>query len=100
MQAAALTHFLNVFDVVFEDEKVRFALASQANERLVVIFDGAGDLLAVLHLHSHDGAVLNQLFEVSRLLKRLFRRARISKLVVEYSLLLSSRRGSHRDRGA
>jgi hypothetical protein len=54
MPAAALTDFLNIFDVVLEDEEVGLALASQADERLVVVFDGSGNFLAVLHLHPHD----------------------------------------------
>src|ERR1035441_9596875 len=70
-----LTLFLDVLDVVFEDEEIGLAIASEANEGLVVILDGARHFLAILHLHAHGRRVLNQLLEVFGFLKRMFRRA-------------------------
>src|ERR1039457_4554356 len=68
-----LTLFLNVLDVVFEDEEIGLAGASETNEGLVVILDGARHFLAILHLHADRRRVLNQLFEVFGFLKRMFR---------------------------
>jgi hypothetical protein len=68
--------FLNVFDIVLEDEEIRFAFARQADERLVVILDGPGNFLAIHHLHAHRRRVIDQALEVFRLFERMFRRAR------------------------
>jgi hypothetical protein len=71
-----LTHFLNVFDVVLEDEEIRLALAREADEGLIVVLDGAGDFLAVHHLHAHGRRILDEALEILGLFKRLFGRAR------------------------
>ena len=52
------------------------ALACQADEGLVVVFDDAGDFFAVLELDPDRRRVLDQVFEILGLLKRLFRGAR------------------------
>ena len=72
----ALRLFRQVFDVVLEDEKVGLTSAGQADEGLVVILDRADHFLAIGQLHADRFGILNQLFEIFRLFKRLFRRAR------------------------
>jgi hypothetical protein len=61
---------------VFENEKIGFTLAGQADEGLVVILDDAHDFLPVFQLDSNRRRTLDQLFEVLCLFKGLFRRAR------------------------
>jgi hypothetical protein len=61
---------------VFENEKIGFTLASQADEGLVVILDDADDFLSVFQLDSNRRGTLDQLLEVLCLFKGLFRRAR------------------------
>jgi hypothetical protein len=61
---------------VFENEKVGFTLAGQANEGLVVILDNANHFLPVFQLYSNRRRVLDQLLEVFCLFKGLFRRSR------------------------
>src|SRR4051812_25983235 len=71
-----LALFLDVFDIVLEDEEVRFAVAGEADERLVVIFNHAGHLFTVLHPDTDAGVGLNQLLEILRLLECLLGGAR------------------------
>src|ERR1017187_1374706 len=68
-----LTLFLDVLDVVFEDEEIGLALARETDEGFVVILDGARHFLAILHLHADGRRVLNQLFEVFGFLKQIGR---------------------------
>src|ERR1017187_2241602 len=70
-----LTLFRDVLYCGFEDEEIGLAGASETNEGLVVILDGARHFLAILHLHADRRRVLNQLFEVFGFLERMFRRA-------------------------
>src|SRR5450432_2032478 len=70
---APLTLFLQILDIVLEDEKVRFALARDPNERLVVVFDNADHFLAILQFHPHRRGFFDQVLKVLGLLKRLFR---------------------------
>ena len=72
----ALGLFREVLDVVFENEQVGFTLAGQADEGLVVILDDANHFLSVFQLDSDRRRILDQLFEIFCLFKRLFRRAR------------------------
>jgi hypothetical protein len=67
--------FLNVLDVVFEDEEVGLAITGEADERLIVILDHALDLLAVFHLHADGSGMLDELLEVFDLFERLLRGA-------------------------
>ena len=67
--------FRDVLDVVFENEKIGFTFAGQADEGLVVILDDADDFLSVFQLDSNRRRILDQLFEILGLFKGLFRRA-------------------------
>jgi hypothetical protein len=68
--------FLQVFDIVLEDEKVGPAVASHADERQVVVFDHSDHFLAIYHFHPDERGVLDQLLEILRLFECLFRGAR------------------------
>ncbi len=72
----ALGLFREVRDVVLEDKKVGFTFAGQADEGLVVILDGADHFLSVGQLDPDQRRILDQLFEILRLFKSLFRGAR------------------------
>ena len=72
----ALGLFREVLDVVLEDEKVGFALAGQADEGLVVILDDADHFFSIFQLDPDQRRILDQLFEILCLFKRLFRGAR------------------------
>ena len=61
---------------MLEDEQVRFSLAGEANEGMIVILDDTDDFLAARHLDADDRAVLDQLLEILRLLEGLLRRTR------------------------
>src|SRR5215831_11167625 len=74
--ATVLRFFRQIFNVVFENEEVRQTIASNADEALIVILDGALHLFAVEHFHAHRRAVLDQLFEILDLLEGLLRSAR------------------------
>src|SRR4051794_27568254 len=67
----ALALFLDVLDIVFENEEIGLAVARQADEGLVIVFDDAGDLFAVLQLHPNPGVMFDQLLEILRFLERL-----------------------------
>ena len=70
-----LALFLEVLDVVLENEEVGLALAGQADEGPVVVFNRAYHFLPILHLHADGRGILNQALEIPDLFKRLFRRA-------------------------
>src|ERR1035438_829549 len=59
-----------------ENEKVGLPLAGQADERLVVVLDGANHFLSVFHFDADRRRILDQPLEILGLFKRLFRRAR------------------------
>jgi hypothetical protein len=71
-----LARFLNVFDIVLENEKIGRALPRQANERLVVILDCARDFFAIRQLHAYLHGAIDQTLEILHLFKGLLRRAR------------------------
>jgi hypothetical protein len=72
----ALGLFREVLDVVFENKKIGFTFAGQADEGLIVILDDANHFLSVFQPDSDQRRILDQLFEIFCLFKRLFRRAR------------------------
>ncbi len=61
---------------MFENEKIRLALAGDADERVVVILDDPVDFLVVAQAHAHRDLLLDQMLEVFGFLKRMFGRAR------------------------
>src|SRR3954471_14910562 len=71
-----LRFFDEVFNVVLEDEQIRFAIAGEPDEALIVVFDHAGDLFAVGHFHANGSALFNQALQILGLFESLFRRAR------------------------
>ena len=73
---ALISQLHHVLDIVLEDEQVRLALARQADEGMVVIFDHARHFFSVRQLHAHGRGLLDQLLEVLGFLQRLLRRAR------------------------
>ena len=50
--------FLDVLDVVLEDEQVRVAVTSQPDEGLIVILDRPQNFFAVFHLHADGSGIL------------------------------------------
>jgi hypothetical protein len=63
---------------VFENKKVGFTLSGQADKGLVVILDAADHFFSVFQSDPDQRRILDQPFEILRLFKRLFRRARFS----------------------
>ena len=61
-----------ILDLVLIDEKVGAVRARQPDERVVVILDGARDLLAIGEFHPHGDFRLDEMPEVSHLFKGLF----------------------------
>jgi hypothetical protein len=57
---------------VFVDEKIGSFFAGQPDKGVVVILDGAGDLLAVGEFDANGDFGLDQMLEVSYLFKGLF----------------------------
>ena len=68
--------FGEVLDVVFENEKVGIPFSRDADETLVVILDDADHFFSIFQFHPDRRRMLDQLFEIFGLFKRLFRRAR------------------------
>ena len=71
----ALCFFRDVFDVVFENEKVGIPFSGEANEGLVVVFDHADYFFSIFQFDPDRRRMLDQLFEIPGLFKRLFRGA-------------------------
>ena len=70
-----LRFFDEVFDVVLEDEQIRFAVTGEPDEALIVVFDHAGDFLAIGHLDANGSALIDQALQILGLFESLFRRA-------------------------
>jgi hypothetical protein len=68
--------FHQVLDVVLEDEQIGRAFAGEPDERMIVVFDGAGDFFTIDQLHPHGRAVFDELLQIPDFFQRLFRRAR------------------------
>jgi hypothetical protein len=60
---------------VLENEKVGIALTGEANERLIVILDDPDYLFSIFQFDPDRRRMLDQLFEILGLFKRLFRGA-------------------------
>jgi hypothetical protein len=71
-----LRFFLQVFDVVLEDEKVRFSFPGDPNERLIVILNHTYYFFSVRHFYADGRRPVDEMLEVPRFLKGLLRRAR------------------------
>ena len=71
----ALRFFREVLDVVLENKQVGIALSGEANERLVVVFDDSDHLFSIFQFDPDRRRMLDQLFEIFGLFKRLFRGA-------------------------
>jgi hypothetical protein len=67
-----LPAFHQVLDLVFKDEQVGTVRARQPDEGVVIILDGARDLLAIGQFHAHGDVRLNEMLEVSHLFEGLF----------------------------
>ena len=62
MVPAVLRFFLQIFDVVLEDEKIRLPVARQTDEGVIVILHHPHHLFAIDHLDPHRGVVFDKLF--------------------------------------
>ena len=71
----ALSFFREVLDIVFENKKVGIALTGESNEGLVVILDDADHFFSIFQSDPDRRRMLDQLFEIFGLFKRLFRGA-------------------------
>ena len=72
----ALRAFLyQVFDFVFEDEKVRAVFAGEPDEGMIVVLNRAGDLLAVGEPYPYRDLGLDQVLEVPYFFEGLLGRA-------------------------
>ena len=60
---------------MFENEKVGIPFSSEANEGLVVVLDNANDFLSIFQFDPDRRRMLDQLFEILGLFKRLLRGA-------------------------
>src|ERR1035441_5314484 len=67
-----LAAFHQVLDLVLIDKQVGTVFAREPDERVVVILDGARDLLAIGEFHAYGDFRLDQMLEVSHLFKGLF----------------------------
>ncbi len=70
-------NLVQVLDVVFEDEEIRNVRAGDADETLIVIFDGSAHFFAIDQLHAHGNLRFDQTLQVLDLFKGLLRRARM-----------------------
>ena len=71
----ALRFFRDVLDVVFENKEIGIALPGHSDEGLVVILDDADHFFSIFQFDPDRRRMLDQLFEISGLLKRLLRGA-------------------------
>src|SRR5258708_30264330 len=71
-----LRFFDQVFNVVLEDEQIRFASAGEPDEALIVVFDHAGNFFAIGHLDANGSALFNQALQILGLFESLLWRAR------------------------
>jgi hypothetical protein len=70
---SALSAFLDqVLNLVFIDKQIRTVSAGQADKRVIVILDRAGNLFAVGEPHSHRHLGFDQPLEVSHFFEGLF----------------------------
>lgn len=71
---------VQIFDLVFENKKVRRSLAGQADEGSIIVLNNALHFLVIIKSHRDRGLIVDQLLNVLDLLVGTFRRSRMPSL--------------------
>ena len=71
--------FVQIFDVVFEDEEIGSVFACDADEAMVEIFDDPANDFIVAQFYADTRFYFDQMFEVFDLFESLFRGTRAAR---------------------
>src|SRR5262249_52425272 len=85
VEGTYLRLFVEVLDVVLEDEEVWLFFPSEPDERLIVILDHADDFLTIEHFDANRFPAFDQLLEVFGLFECVFRGSRLALCRTRFS---------------